>query len=85
MISERSVVGLLSGDLQSEPSPSRQEGQQGQAQNGQPLSEEGLTLEDGVIVEIGAKVEARIIGECTHVGINCRVGKGAVIGKVSSI
>jgi dynactin-6 len=50
--------------------------------NDQP---EGVVIEDCVVVEVGAIVEAKRVGEGTIVEINARVGKGAVIGKVCVI
>lgn len=43
---------------------------------------EGLTIGDGVIVEVNAVVEAKEIGEGTTVEVGVKVGKGAVVGKV---
>lgn len=50
--------------------------------NDQP---EGVVIEDCVVVEVGAIVEAKRVGEGTIIEINARVSKGAVIGKVSVI
>lgn len=47
--------------------------------NDQP---EGVVVEDCVIVEAGAIVEAKCVGEGTIIEINARVGKGTIIGKV---
>lgn len=44
---------------------------------------EGVVIEDCVVVEVGAIVEAKRVGEGSIIEINARVGKGAVIGKVS--
>ncbi|KAK5174174.1 uncharacterized protein LTR77_001254 [Saxophila tyrrhenica] len=50
------------------------------------LSEESgedttLVVGEGVSIESGAIVEARKIGDHATLGINCRVGEGAVLGK----
>lgn len=47
--------------------------------NDQP---EGAVIEDYVIVEVGAIVEAKRVGEGSIIEINAKVGKGAVVGKV---
>jgi hypothetical protein len=44
-----------------------------------------VQLDDGVVVEIGARVEARRVGAGSHVGVNAHVGRGAVVGQVSSL
>ncbi|PBP25343.1 transferase hexapeptide domain protein [Diplocarpon rosae] len=41
----------------------------------------GVVLENAVVVEVGATVEARRVGEGTVVENNARIGKGAVLGK----
>lgn len=46
---------------------------------------QGLTIGDGVVVEVNAVVEAREIGEGTAVEVGVKVGKGAVVGKVCSL
>jgi dynactin-6 len=46
---------------------------------------EGVVVEDCVVVEVGAIVEAKRVGEGSIIEINARVGKGAVIGKVCVI
>ena len=43
---------------------------------------EGVVIENGVIVEVGATVEAKRIGEGSVIEVNARIGKGAIIGKV---
>jgi dynactin-6 len=43
---------------------------------------EGVVLKDYVVVEVGAVVEARSVGEGSVIEINAKVGNGAVIGKV---
>lgn len=43
---------------------------------------EGVLIENGVVVEVGATVEAMSIGEGCLIEINARIGKGAVLGKV---
>ena len=67
IISERSVVGLSSSPAEG-------------------LSEEDESLQviigDGVVIEIGAKVEARIVGEGSCIGVNSHISPGVVIGKV---
>ncbi|KAL0633397.1 hypothetical protein Q9L58_007710 [Maublancomyces gigas] len=42
---------------------------------------QGLTIGDGVVVEVNAVVEAREVGEGTAVEVGVRIGKGAVVGK----
>ena len=39
-------------------------------------------LEDYVVVEVGAVVEARRVGEGSVIEVNAKVGKGVVMGKV---
>jgi dynactin 6 len=46
---------------------------------------EGVVIEDCVVIEVGAIVEAKHVGEGSIIEINARVGKGAVIGKVRMI
>lgn len=46
---------------------------------------EGVNIGDCVVIEVGAIVEARQVGEGSIIEINARVGKGAVIGKVRDI
>jgi len=46
---------------------------------------EGVVIEDYVVIEVGAIVEAKYVGEGSIIEINARVGKGAVIGKVCMI
>ena len=41
-----------------------------------------VNLEDGVSIEVGAQVEARRIGRGSVVGVNARIKKGAILGKV---
>ncbi|RDL39654.1 uncharacterized protein BP5553_03994 [Venustampulla echinocandica] len=43
---------------------------------------EGVLIENGVVVEVGATVEALSIGEGCLIEINARIGKGAVLGKL---
>lgn len=66
IISERSVVGLSI-------SPAER------------LSEKDESLQivigDSVVIEIGAKVEARIVDEGSCIGVNSHVSPGVVIGK----
>ncbi|OWP07088.1 hypothetical protein B2J93_6668 [Marssonina coronariae] len=51
-------------------------------QSDPPGDEEyGVILENAVVIEVGATIEARRVGEGTVVENNARVGKGAVIGK----
>jgi dynactin 6 len=50
--------------------------------NDQP---DGVVIEDCVVVEVGAIVEAKRVGEGTIIEINAKVGKGAIIGKVCVI
>jgi dynactin-6 len=42
----------------------------------------GVVIGNGVVVEVGAVVEAMEVGEGCVIEVNARVGKGAVIGKV---
>jgi dynactin-6 len=44
---------------------------------------EGVTLGKAVVVEVGAVVEAREVGEGCVIEVNAKVGKGSVLGKVS--
>jgi tetrahydrodipicolinate N-succinyltransferase len=44
---------------------------------------DGLLIDDSVVIEAGAIVEARSVGEGCVIDVNARVGKGAVLGKVS--
>lgn len=44
-----------------------------------------MVIENGVVVEVGALVEAKRIGEGSVIEINARIGKGAVIGKVGTM
>lgn len=53
----------------------------GRAEDGE--KERGVVLERGVVVETGAVVEGRV-GEGTVVEVGAKVGRGSVIGKVSS-
>jgi dynactin-6 len=39
-------------------------------------------IENGVVIETGAVVEARKIGEGSVVEVNARIGRGAIVGKV---
>lgn len=50
-----------------------------------PSQPEGVTLEDFVVLEVGAVVEAKRVGEGSIIDINAKVGRGAVVGKVGSI
>lgn len=49
----------------------------------QSSSREGVTIGDGVVVEVGAIVEGASIGDGCVVEVNARIGKGARLGKVS--
>jgi dynactin-6 len=44
--------------------------------------EEGVRLDNGIVVEVGAVIEARRIGEGCLIEVNARIGRGAVLGKV---
>lgn len=66
IISEKSVVGHSDAS----------------GQDQEQSTVQALQLKDGVLVDIGAKVEAQVVGEGTHVGVNARIGKGAIVGKV---
>ncbi|KAH8801625.1 trimeric LpxA-like protein [Xylogone sp. PMI_703] len=46
-----------------------------------PDQEQGVVIGDYVIVEFGATVEAKKIGDGSLIEINAKVGKGAVLGK----
>jgi dynactin-6 len=46
---------------------------------------EGVVLGDHVVLEVGAVVEAKSVGEGSLIEINARVGKGTVLGKVRLI
>ncbi len=39
-------------------------------------------IENGVVVEVGAIVEAHRVGEGSVIEVNARIGRGAVLGKV---
>lgn len=43
----------------------------------------GVVIENGVVVEVGAVVEAERVGDGCLIEVNAKVGKGAVLGKVS--
>lgn len=45
---------------------------------------EGVVIDERVLVEIGAQVEAARVGSGTILGVNARVGRGVVLGQVSS-
>lgn len=38
-------------------------------------------IENGVMIEVGALVEAKNIGEGCVIEINAKIGKGSVLGK----
>ena len=42
-----------------------------------------VTIEKGVTIEVGAVVEAARVGEGSVIEVYAKVGKGAVVGKVS--
>ena len=44
---------------------------------------EGVIVEDYVVVEVGAIVEAKRVGEGSLIEVNARLGKGSVVGKVT--
>jgi len=46
---------------------------------------EGVIIENGVVVEVGAIVEAKRIGEGCVIEVNAKIGKGAVLGRVSFV
>jgi dynactin-6 len=48
-----------------------------------PEQAAGVIMENYVVVEVGAMVEASRIGEGTIIEVNAKVGRGAVLGKVS--
>lgn len=39
-------------------------------------------IEDNVVIEVGAIVEAKRVGEGCLIEVNAKVGRGAVLGKV---
>lgn len=41
-----------------------------------------MVIDNGVVVEVGAIVEAMRVGEGCHIEVNARIGKGAVLGQV---
>lgn len=41
-----------------------------------------MLIGDGVVIEVGAVVEAQSVGDGTVIEVNARIGKGAVLGKV---
>jgi dynactin-6 len=43
---------------------------------------EGVVIENGVVIEVGATVEAKVIGEGCAIEVNARVGRGSVLGRV---
>lgn len=43
---------------------------------------DGVVIENGVIVEVGATIEAEKVGEGCLIEVNARVGKSVVLGKV---
>lgn len=70
IISEKAFVGLSSA---------HDDEQQQQQQD------EGVTLENFVVIEPKAVAEAARIGEGTVVDVGAKVGKGSVIGKVCAL
>jgi len=42
---------------------------------------EGVVIDNGVVIEVGASVEAKRVGTGCVIEINAKVGKGAVLGK----
>lgn len=53
-------------------------------QSGDDESEEseGVKIDNGVVVEVGAAIEASRVGEGCLIEVNARIGRGAVLGKV---
>jgi dynactin-6 len=43
---------------------------------------QGVVIGNGVVVEVGAVVEAKTVGEGTVIEVQAKIGKGAVLGKV---
>lgn len=41
-----------------------------------------VVIENGVVVEVGATVEAKRVGEGSVIEVNAKIGRGAVLGKV---
>lgn len=39
-------------------------------------------IQNGVVIEVGAVVEAKTVGEGTVIEVQAKIGKGAVLGKV---
>lgn len=46
---------------------------------------QGVIIADYVVIEVGARVEAKSVGEGCIIEVNAKVGKGAVLGKVCGI
>jgi dynactin-6 len=43
---------------------------------------EGVVIDNGVIVEVGAVIEGKRLGEGCVIEVNAKIGKGATVGKV---
>lgn len=41
-----------------------------------------VVIENGVVVDVGAIVEAKRVGEGCIIEVNAKIGRGAVLGKV---
>ncbi|KAI9806082.1 MAG: hypothetical protein M1833_004489 [Piccolia ochrophora] len=65
IICERSVVGLSAAPSNGDVT----------------LPVEGVVVEDDVMIDVGAKVEASRVGEGSVIEVNAIIGRGAVIGK----
>ncbi|KAI9700001.1 MAG: hypothetical protein M1836_002535 [Candelina mexicana] len=89
IIEEKASIGLLSSanpvDTRSTPQPGEVRYMEHDGSNEEDEGDrgevEGVVLENGVFVEVGAVVEARRVGEGSVVEVKARVGRGCVVGK----
>ena len=44
-----------------------------------------MVIENSVVLEVGAIVEAKRIGEGSVIEVNAKIGKGAIVGKVRAL
>jgi dynactin-6 len=51
-------------------------------QSAQSNEREGVVIDNCVVVEVGAVIEAKRVGVGCHIEVNAKLGKGAVLGKV---
>lgn len=77
---ERASVGYLSAASTRSTEPGDGDGNDDTDREG----EGAVRLGRGVVIEAGAIVEAREVGEGTVVEVGARVGRGCVVGKVRS-